>query len=93
MGTPRRELVASRLGISASTLDRRLKQADMTWQGLLDGLRAQLAIEYLSDPLLTVSDASAKLGFADLRAFQRRFKRWTGMTPSEFRTRDNGRSS
>lgn len=87
-GTPRRELVASRLRISASTLDRRLKEAGLTWQTLVDNLRAQLAIEYLSDPSLTIVAASEKLGFSEVRAFQRRFKRWTGMTPSEFRKRE-----
>lgn len=83
--SPRREMVAERLGISPSTLDRRLKQAELTWQQIVDGIRAQLAVEYLSDPTLTVSSVAEKLGFSDTRAFQRRFKRWTGMTPTEFR--------
>lgn len=88
-GTPRREMVASRLGISPSTLDRRLKEAELSWQEVLDGLRARLSIEYLSEPSLTVADIAEKLGFADTRAFQRRFKRWTGMTPSEFRKNEH----
>lgn len=89
-GLPRREIVARRLRISTSTLDRQLRKAGLTWQSLVDSLRSQLAVEYLSDPTLTVSDASEKLGFSETRAFQRRFKRWTGMTPSEFRKQKRG---
>lgn len=89
-GTPRREVVAKRLGISPSTMDRRLKEADLSWQEVVDGLRAQLSADYLSDERLTVADIAEKLGFADVRAFQRRFKRWTGMTPTEFRKKGEG---
>ncbi len=82
---PRRELVADRLKISVRTLDRRLADAGLTWQSLLDSLRLQLAREHLADSTVTVREVAERLGFADLRAFQRRFKVWTGMTPSEYR--------
>lgn len=84
-GVPRRELVADHLCISVRTLDRRLASVGLTWQELLDSLRLQLAREYLSIPGLTVREVAERLGFADLRAFQRRFRVWTGMTPSEYR--------
>lgn len=84
-GVPRRELVADRLRISVRTLDRRLADIGLTWQSLLDSLRLQLAREYLANPTVTVKEVADRLGFADLRAFQRRFKVWTGMTPSEYR--------
>lgn len=84
-GTPRRELVADRLNISVRTLDRRLADAGLTWQSLLDGLRLQLARDYLTDPAMTIREIAGRLGFADIRAFQRRFRVWTGMTPSEYR--------
>ncbi|OUS03796.1 hypothetical protein A9Q81_06595 [Gammaproteobacteria bacterium 42_54_T18] len=84
-GAPRRDVVAKRLGVSTRTLDRRLKDAGISWQELLDGLRVQLAIEYLSDLELTVAQIAEKLGFTEIRAFQRRFKTWTGMTPSAYR--------
>lgn len=86
-GSPRRELVADRLNISVRTLDRRLADAGLTWQSLLDSLRLQMAREYLLRPELTVRDVSERLGFADIRAFQRRFRTWTGVSPSEYRKR------
>lgn len=85
--SPRREIVADRLNVSMRTLDRRLAEAGLTWQQLLDGMRAQLAREYLADPSLNIQTVSARLGFADVRAFQRRFRVWTGTTPSDYRNR------
>ena len=82
---PRRELVADRLNISVRTLDRRLAEAGLTWQSLLDSLRLQLAREYLANPGMTIREVAGKLGFADIRAFQRRFRVWTGTTPTEYR--------
>jgi AraC-like DNA-binding protein len=46
---PRRETVAKRLKISTRTLDRRLEEAETSWQEIIDDLRLQLAIVYLSD--------------------------------------------
>ncbi|MCK0154867.1 AraC family transcriptional regulator [Alcanivorax sp. S6407] len=83
--SPRREIVADRLGISVRTLDRRLADAGLTWQQLLDGLRAQLAREFLREQPLTMQDIASRLGFADARSFQRRFRHWTGMSPSQYR--------
>lgn len=86
-GSPRRDTVAERLNISTRTLDRRLADAGLTWQALVDGLRARLAMDYLADSSLTVAEVSARLGFSDIRSFQRRFRAWTGLSPSEFRQR------
>jgi AraC-like DNA-binding protein len=85
--SPRRETVAERLNISVRTLDRRLADVDLTWQKLLDGMRSQLAREYLADPEMNVQAIASRLGFADVRAFQRRFRVWTGTTPSDYRSR------
>lgn len=84
---PRRQQVAEKLGVSVRTLDRRLADAGISWQQLLDSTRAQLARDYLADPKMTVAEVSKRLGFTDVRAFQRRFRQWAGMTPSEFRQR------
>lgn len=82
---PRRESVAKRLNISTRTLDRRLADAGTSWQEALDQLRLQFAIDYLREDHNTVSDIAEKLGFSEIRAFQRKFKAWTGLTPSAYR--------
>ncbi|MDF1820182.1 MAG: AraC family transcriptional regulator ligand-binding domain-containing protein [Alcanivoracaceae bacterium] len=84
-GTPRRITVAERLNTSLRTLDRRLSGAGISWQALLDQQRSQLAREYLADSTLTVAAIAERLGFSDVRAFQRRFRVWAGTTPSDYR--------
>ncbi len=86
-GTPHRELVADRLGISTRTLNRRLEEFGLSWQTLLNDIRYQQATCYLETTDLPVAQIASRLGFRDTRAFQRRFKCWTGMTPSDFRSR------
>jgi AraC-like DNA-binding protein len=82
---PRRETVAARLHISTRTLDRRLDEAGLSWQEMVDGLRLQTALQYLSDQEKTIAEVAEKLGFSEIRAFQKRFKTWTGMTPTGYR--------
>jgi len=82
---PRRETVATRLQISTRTLDRRLEEAGMSWQEMIDELRLQTALKYLSDPEITITAIAEKLGFSEIRAFQKRFKVWTGLTPTGYR--------
>ncbi|MDF1822774.1 MAG: AraC family transcriptional regulator [Alcanivoracaceae bacterium] len=85
-GVPRRAQVAKALGVAERTLDRRLNEENTSWQTLLDQVRAEKATEYLADQGTTVADVAGKLGFSDVRAFQRRFRIWTGMTPSAYRS-------
>lgn len=84
-GLPRRQQVADGLGMSVRTLDRRMKEDGISWQALLDSLRANMARELLAQTELTMAEISQKLGFSDVRSFQRRFRHWTGMAPSSFR--------
>jgi AraC-like DNA-binding protein len=43
-------------------------------------------VRYLRDPRVSMSEIAYLLGFADLSAFYRAFKRWTGATPAEYRS-------
>lgn len=78
--------VARTLGMSRQTLYRRLKAEGVTFEAILEAKRRQLAIRYLGLERSTVKAAAYKLGFSDPAAFSRAFKRWTGISPSEFRT-------
>jgi AraC-like DNA-binding protein len=79
------EGVARQLGMSRQTLYRRLKGEGVTFEEILDAKRRQLAIRYLALECTSVKAAAYRLGFSDPAAFSRAFKRWTGLTPSEFR--------
>jgi AraC-like DNA-binding protein len=78
--------VARDLGYSRQTLYRRLKAEGVTYEQLLDGLRRRLALRFMRESP-SVKDAAYRLGFSDPAAFSRAFKRWTGSSPSDMRTR------
>ena len=80
------ERVARDLGYSRQTLYRRLKAEGITYEQLLDGLRRRLAMRLMLEGG-SVKDAAYRLGFSDPAAFSRAFKRWTGTSPSDMRTR------
>lgn len=77
--------VARELGMSRQTLYRRLKSEGITFEEILEAKRRSLAIRYLGINRDSVKAAAYKLGFSDPAAFSRAFKRWTGVSPSEFR--------
>ena len=83
--SPRREEIAKRLNMSVRTLDRRLESADTSWQELLDQIRLKRATDLLSTTDFSMALIAEKLGFSDVRSFQRKFKSWTGMSPSNYR--------
>ena len=77
--------VASQLAISPRTLQRALQDDGRSFSGLVDEVRCELAKNYLTDASLGVVDLAFLLGFSEQSAFQRAFKRWTGMTPGDYR--------
>ena len=77
--------LASELGMSRATLQRRLKAEGTTFEAILDGLRQRLARDYLRKQNFSVKQTAYLLGFSDPAAFSRAFKRWTGQSPSELR--------
>lgn len=81
-----RALVAARLGMHERTLGRRLQEAGTTFQALLDEARADIAKQLLHDTRTSVARISASLGYHDPTVFTRAFRRWTGMTPREYRS-------
>lgn len=84
-GAPTLEHVAQRLNMSPRTLQRRLAELDLSFQHLLDRTRAELARGYLLEGNLTLSEIALLLGYSEQSAFNRAFKRWTGLTPKSLR--------
>lgn len=77
--------IASEMGLSARTLDRRLAAEGTSFRDVLDGVRRELAEQLLRDPRVTTGEIAFQLGFSESSAFHRSFKRRTGLTPREFR--------
>lgn len=82
---PSAEEVASRLNLSVTTLRRRLQGEDTSFQRLKDECRMEAAFHYLGCPDLSNTDIAERLGFDETSAFFRAFKKWTGVTPGEYR--------
>ena len=83
------EECAARLGVSPRTLRRRLEERGMSYKGIVDDVRAGLARSYLASSRLSVEAIAERLGFSEPTSFTRAFRRWTGMSPREFRKRES----
>jgi len=84
-GFPNEDKVAQKIGIHPRNLRRQLKSSHTSFQKIFDGVREQLAIEYLQKSSLALDDIADLVGFSDSSNFRRAFKRWTGKVPSAYR--------
>jgi len=83
--------IAHVMHMSESTLRRRLAEEGRTHSEIVDVAREQLARRYLDNLHVSLSEVAHRLGFGHPPAFHRAFKRWTGMTPAQYRNqRDSG---
>jgi AraC-like DNA-binding protein len=79
--------VARQLRMSTRTLQRRLGGERTSHAELLESVRRDLALRYVTDPALSLTEVAFLLGFADQTTFHRAFVRWTGKAPGAFRKR------
>ncbi|MCP3872392.1 MAG: AraC family transcriptional regulator [Desulfobacteraceae bacterium] len=84
--TPSVELIASRFNMSVRKLQGLLEKEKTSYKKLLHSVKKELAFAYLSDRQISSSEVSYLIGFSEPSAFYRAFKKWTGSTPSQFRT-------
>ena len=79
------EVIARRLSLSERSLQRELQKERTSLSRLVDELRCEMATRYLRQRELSISDVAYMLGFSQTAPFFRAFKRWTGLTPGDFR--------
>jgi len=78
--------IAARMHVGERTLQRRLSQKGLSFVAILEDVRQSRAKAYL-DMALHILEVSYLVGYAQGAAFHHAFRRWTGMTPNEWRTR------
>lgn len=79
------ETTAEYLGVTARSVQTKLSQFGTTFDALLQDTRKELAIGYLRESDLTLTDIAMLLGFSELSAFSRATQRWFGMPPRVYR--------
>jgi AraC-like DNA-binding protein len=84
-GTPSQNDIAKQIGMSLRNLQRKLIQQDSCYRDLLEETRKKLALEYITQAHLSLSEVGYLLGFANIGNFNRAFKRWTNCAPGEYR--------
>lgn len=83
---PDMTVAARHLGVSVRSLRRRLSDDGISYRALTQDLQHERACMLLRNPELTLQAVADTLGFSELVAFHRAFKRWSGMTPGEYRS-------
>jgi AraC-like DNA-binding protein len=84
-GKARLDAVAGKLGVSSRTLARTLAAKGLSFGEILNQLRSDLAMHYLSERNLSISQIAWFVGYQRVAAFSQRCKRWTGMNPKRMR--------
>lgn len=77
--------VATLIGTSARTLQRRLDAQGTTYSEVLDEVRQRVALERLLQSDATITEIAHDLGYSDSAHFARAFRRWAGISPLELR--------
>jgi AraC-like DNA-binding protein len=84
LGVPSLEEVAANFNTSSRSLQRRLQEEGVTYQQLADEVRKSFALYYVKGGKYQLKEVSYMLGYNELSAFTRAFKRWTGVSPMQY---------
>jgi len=78
--------VALELAISERSLQRELREEGTSFRRLIEDVRKEIALRHLAQPGALASEAAFLLGFSEPGAFTRAFRRWTGVSPTQFQS-------
>ena len=80
------ERVSALFSMHSRTLHRHLAAFGTTFRALVDETRFEIAQQLLDDSSMDVSRIADTLRYSDASAFTRAFRRWSGTTPTRWRT-------
>lgn len=86
LGAPSQVDIACEMGMSLRNLQRKLNEQGTSYKEILEQTRKKLAMEYILQCHLSISEIGYLVGFSSVGNFNRAFKRWTQCTPSDYRT-------
>lgn len=88
-GKPSILQAAEHFGMNERTFRRKLEGHDTSYSELLGQVQLKEAKRLLANPAIPIDTITERLSFSEASAFHRAFKRWTGLTPSEYREQAN----
>ncbi|WP_100627976.1 helix-turn-helix domain-containing protein [Algoriphagus formosus] len=71
--------------MSTRTLKRRLAEKELTFRNQVQLIQQKSAQDLLTNSSLSVAEIAFQTGFSEQSAFNRAFKRWTKLSPLEYR--------
>jgi AraC-like DNA-binding protein len=92
-GSTGEEEIARQLGVTRRTLRRRLADADLTFRQLRHELMRSRAEQMLCEERLPIEEVAYLLGYGEPSSFHRAFRRWTDLSPGEWRERHIAKGS
>ncbi|PBB92334.1 AraC family transcriptional regulator [Mesorhizobium sp. WSM3864] len=92
-GRPELSGIATDLGLSERTLQRRITEEGTTFRELLVEARHELGRQLLADASADINEVACLLGYQDTSSFYRAFRDWEGTTPNRWRELNMGRAS
>jgi len=89
-GCPTFETVSEDLRVTPAAMHRALALEGVQFKDLIDATRRDLAVSYLRQHHLPISEIALLLGYSELSAFSRAVRRWTGVSPTQVRLKLTG---
>jgi AraC-like DNA-binding protein len=80
------EMVAEAMSMHPRKLNRMLRRDGVTFRNLLNEARFELGCQWLAGTRRQITDIALSLGYADASGFSHAFTRWSGKTPSRWRS-------
>lgn len=82
--------LSEKMALPQRTLHRKLSERGRSYHELVDALKKNMAINYLKDESLSLTEIAISLGYSEHSAFSRAFKKWMAITPLKYRKQLQG---
>ncbi len=77
--------IARILGLNDASFHKQLKAHGLLFPDLVRAARCELALHYIGESEISLTEIAYTLGYSELSAFSRAFRSWTGMNPQRYR--------
>ncbi|MFT7596451.1 MAG: AraC-like DNA-binding protein [Paracoccaceae bacterium] len=77
--------ISKLFGVSEPAFQKQLRAHGLNFSDVVKAARHELALHYIADPNLPLTEIAYLLGYSELSAFSRAFRNWTGMSPQRYR--------